>query len=511
MPSALDYLGITPPSNPLAAFFPQAGGDDAFRSQLEERPAGRSRIPPELALASQLPDPSGFLQQVQQFRGQNEAKQAIGELQNLDFGKPGYAGSVAKLLSKYPNAAQSPAVQKILQLKEFSGKQAADTKYSSGAAQAAKGLLSIPEDAPDYDERYQKLISGLDPEVLTHPRFASFAERGMHNSAMVRSKRNAQEQEKQMLAKQARGLGINPSKYDNLDDLNEAVADHMAKVGQRKDIMDFFKDNPELRKEYAGSMSQLRAPTVGPAYDEEKMAAVGVDDPKKMTPELWTRADALAKQQRFQKVRALNDQMMLMGINPLSGLAGASEPASGTMPPTSQSLPEGVSAPSTGLPQELLPPGAAGLIPQAPPTPESFAPVGVLPAAPQAAAGLNRVQQVAQQPLQEEAKATSDLEAARAALSPKWTAAKQAFYSTLPPNQIAEIKQGVPQDSRTLAKKAGKNPDEVVFVKEDGLPVTWRDVANEAINDPSFQEIVNGKAQPPVDPKTAALRAKYQY
>lgn len=316
MPDPLSYFGITPPGNPLSQFFPQQGGDSDVASYLEGRPQGGSRIPLEYQIASRLPDLSGFLGQVNKLRGDTQAKKLIGDLGDLDFGSKDYPSSVAKLLSRNPDAAMNPAVQNILKLKEFAGKQANDTRYDTQAATAAKGLLSIPEDDPQYDQKFQNYISGLDPEVLTHPRLASLLERGQHNSAMIRSKRSADQQEQQAVRKQARGFGLKPEDYKDSDSLSDAVADRMQKAGQRKEMMEFFKSEPEFRKQYAGALSSLQAPTSGPDYDSEKMQAVGIDDPKKMTPELWVRGDALAKQARISKVRALNNEMALFGVSP---------------------------------------------------------------------------------------------------------------------------------------------------------------------------------------------------
>ena len=494
MASALDYLRITPPGNPLSAFFPQQGGDDALRSQLEERPQGRSQIPPELAIASQLPDPSGFLQQVQQFRGQNEAKQAIQGLQGLDFGKPEYAGSVAKLLSKYPNAAQNPAVQKILQLKEFSGKQAADTKYSSAAAQAAKDLLSIPEDDPNYDEKYQKLITNLDPEVLTHPRFASFAERGMHNSAMVRSKRTVQQQEKQTVEKEARRLGIKPSKYDNLDDLNDAIADKMGKAAQKKDFYEFFQRNPEVRKEYAGVMSKLRAPTQGPDYDQEKMEAVGKTRPQDMTAADWIRGDSIAKQNRLHSFRAMNDQLALMGVNPLAGMGDSEAPepvaAPGVIPAIS-GAPAGVSVPSTGTPQ-LSDEEPGYIAPSAVPLPAIpvAAPQVEPEFSPSPPSGFAGIQQSRQQEADAKLAAQEQLAQKQQQLSPQWEKAKNEIASMIGPAALERIRSGIPLHARNLAgivNAAGHDPDEEAFKDESGKPVTWFKVAQAATEDPRLK------------------------
>jgi len=494
MPSPLDYFGITPPGNPLSAFFPQQGGDDAFRSQLEERPVNRTQIPPEYLVASQLPDPMGFLQQVQQQRGQTEARQAIQGLQNLDFGSKDYPASVAKLLSKYPNAAQNSAVQNILKLKEFSGKQAADTKYNTQAAQAVKQFLAIPEDDPNYDQKFQDFIGGLDADVLQHPRLASLIERGVHNSSSIRSKKTADQQEKQILFKQARSMGIDPSKFDNMEDLNSQIADHMAQVGQRKETMEFFKNNPELRKEYATAMSALRAPTIGPSYDDEKMAAVGVTDPRKMTPELWAQADALAKQQRLQKVRSLNDQMLLMGVNPLSGLPGTSEPRSApSATGQPQSAPEAISVQGNGLQGDEFTSAKAPVVPA--PAAEPQVEPEFTPPPPQ---GLGNVQQVVQQEQATKAatQAAKELELQQAV--PEWEQAKQSLWGAIPKDQIDRIKLGIPVNSSVILNGIGKKPNDIAFKKEGGVPVTWQQVADQALRDPRFEQLVKGTSTPSI-------------
>lgn len=516
MPSALDYLNITPPGNNLLSqFFPQTGGDDALRSQLEERPVNRTALPPEYAVAGMLPpdQAQGFLDLSNRIKSDMQSQNAIKGLKDLDFGSKDYPKSVARLLSNNPLAAQNSAVQNLLKLKEFSSKQANDTKYSSAAAQAAKDFLTIPEDAPDYDERYQKFIGGLDPEVLNHPRLASFVERGMHNSSVIRSKRDARQQERTTVEKEARRLGIKPSKYDNLDDLNDAIADQMAESGQRKELSELFKSQPELRKEYASSMSRLRAPTDGPDFDQEKMEAVGKAKPQDMTKDDWVRGDYLAKQKRLNAVRSLNEEIALStGFNPMRGMGSPDVTESSTPAISGQELP--VATPSR-LPATLLPEGAAGAV--APPVleqPEAFAPVGTLPAPVVPPTGFAAIQQqlTAQQSEQAAKEATAAVQARQQeqASTSSWETAKQELLKNFKPGYANWDMGAIP----ALATALGKKPTDTAFKDANGRAFTWSQVAQELMTDPRMDQIRSGRLDPlpaPVDPKTAALRAKYKY
>ncbi len=325
MPDPASYFGITPPGSPLSQFFPQP--EDDFRAQLEERPKNRSAIPPEYAIASQMPDPQGFLKQVDDFRTQKESQDIIKGLQGLDFGSKDYPSSVAKLLSKNSRGASNSAVQNILKMKEFSGRQNQDSKYNAQAAGAVKDFLAIPEDDPDYDQKYQKFVQGLDADVLEHPRLASLLERGQHNSSVVRSKKTAQQQERLAVEKEARRAGIQPSKYDNLDDLNDAIADRMHEAGQQKELRDFLRTDKDTAKDLSSALTQLRAPTSGADWDAEKAQVMGKEI-NQMTPDDWHQAHPLALQARIAKARNIANQIeMMTGVNPMKGGATTQEAA----------------------------------------------------------------------------------------------------------------------------------------------------------------------------------------
>lgn len=342
MPSALDYLGITPPGNPLSQFFPQP--EDDFRNRLEERPANRTRLPPEYAIASQLPDPMGFLKQFQSLRSQNETGRALGELQNLDFGAKDYTPSVAKLISKYPNAAQNPAFQNVLRLKEFSGKQTQDSKYDSEAANLAKGVLSISEDDPEYPTKFQKVIEGASPEALTHPRLVSQLERGMHNSAMVRSKKNAQVDDAHRMSLQLAEAGIPPEQFGKFktedggfDPYKVAFALGQAKRGLKSDAAPM---SSKQREELADSFQSLDEP----ASDEDAVSAYNTAHSANLDPKSWFNKPSaqqveegkrLAQQEKSKKLLSRLTSLHKAGVS----ISDAIQSYLGSSPPTSQPTP----------------------------------------------------------------------------------------------------------------------------------------------------------------------------
>lgn len=517
MPSALDYLGITPPGNPLSQFFPQQGGDNDFRSQLEERPMGRSAIPPELALATQLPDPSGFLQQVQQFRGQNEAKQAIQSLQNLDFGSKDYPASVAKLLSKYPNAAQNSAVQNILKLKSLSGQQSQQKQYDDQASKALKSLYGIRSDDPEYDQKLQALGQDLPDEVFQNPRFASTWERALHNADTVRSKRTVDQQANQMVDRELLKNGLKPSKFSSLEDKQDALAEMMQEGAQQKKVQEYFRDFKDEAKEYTSAMRGVRAtPT-----DEEKIARAGKTKPSEMSHEDWVRTDALVRKDNYDRLQDVVDRIRLAtGVHPFragSSQSGASEGGSGTVtPPLGSNAPQGVSVPSTALPAELLPEGAAGRLPAPQAAPEVFTPVGELPAQipttpPTGFSGLQ--QQVAQQQ-QRDAHAATEAATAKAKADQFNQQQLELKKNELLSKFRPEFANYGPSDYHFLAGALGVKPNEAAFRNADGKGVSWDTVISRLMADPQMEAIRQGKpilATAPVDPKTASLRAKYQY
>lgn len=508
MSSALDYLGITPPGNPLSSFFPQAGGDDAFRSQLEERPQGRTRIPPELALASQLPDPSGFLQQVQQFRGQNESKQLIGELQNLDFGKPEYPASVAKLLGKYPNAAQNPIVQGVLKMKEFSGQQARQSQYNDQASKALKGLYSLRPDDPDHDDKLKELTENLPDEVFQNPRFASTYERALHNSDMIRSKKTADQQSNQMLDRELLKVGKKPGSYSSLEDKQDALAEVMQQSAQRKEVQDAFRADPKLRDKYVDALMAINSPIT----DEDKINAAGKTKASEMTPQDWTSTHAKVYQGRIRDLNNVYATFAAMGLAPnrFGGPPDASDTPSGTIaPPTGSSAPAGIPAPSTALPadqSQTSPVIAPNVTPTASVSPADLT-KGDLYGTPQnLEQRIEAEKSAAQNQLVLDAqRKQAELAATQRAIdqrgqevsqmSPAW----DSIMQSMTPSDLDRPLEDFADDTFLGDKKI--NPQTVLFNDAKGRPVFMRDAVREFRMSPKFDALKAQRNPAPIIPK----------
>lgn len=464
MPDPLAYFGIQPPGNSLSQYFPNQD-ENALRDRLEERPTSRMQIPLEYQVASQLPDPSGFLSEVNRIRGGTEAKKLIGELGDLDFGDKSYPSSLAKLFSRYPDAAQNPAVQNILKLKEFAGKQATDSKYDSQASQAVKGLLGISEDDPNYDQKFQSYIAGLDPDVLSHPRLASLLERGQHNSAMIRSKRTTDQQANQLLDRQLIKSGLKPGSYSSIEDKQDALADLMHENAQQEGLQKHFQTFKDDAKEYASAMRALRTTP----SDEDKIAAMGKTSASQMSASDWAQGDAKVRRQNMDRLQAISDQLQLQtGVNPLRG-AQAARPAPATPPAQAP-----VAAPAPVVP--------------------SVQPVA--PVAPTSADAFGRIQQAVDEPAKKRAEETVATQAAQKALVPQWESAKQDLIKSLGPEAIQRVAAGLVLDPRQLVKYSGKDPEKVLFTDENGFAVRWPEIAKAVMEDPRFKTAMGQQEGP---------------
>ena len=161
MPSALDYFNIQPPGNPLSQFFPQQGGDDAFRAQLEERPRGGAGLPPELALGLQTGDPMGFMDQIQKSRASIQSQNIIKGLQDLDFGSKDYLSPGITAGKNSLGVVTRP--RRGYCASEFFGKQAQDNSLSddagTGHERSSTSLTLQPHHQQDYRDLIKKTNS----------------------------------------------------------------------------------------------------------------------------------------------------------------------------------------------------------------------------------------------------------------------------------------------------------------------------------------------------------------
>lgn len=111
-----------------------------------------------------------------------------------------------------------------------------------------------------------------------------------------------------------------------------------------------------------------------------------------------------------------------------------------------------------------------------------------------APSGFGKVKQVLQEQQETKTKAAADLAHRQAEVAPKWEDAKQEFLNGLPAEEVKNFQMGLPINYHGLTRKAGKNPQDVAFNDENNRPVTWQDVAQQAIKDPRFQTSIGAKA-----------------
>lgn len=350
MPSALDYFNIQPPGNPLSQFFPQPGGDDAFRAQLEERPRAGAGLPPEVALAYQTQDPSGFLDQVQKIRSGLQSQNIVKGLQSLDFNSKDYSKSVASLLGKNSLGAGDKTVQEILRQREFSGAQAKDKSYSDDAAKAFKALSSIPQDDPDYEKKVNDLAQSTEDHVFTNPQFASLYERSKNHVESLRARKGMKKDESQKLGLQLAEAGIHPDNFDqyqdddgNLNPLKVAYALGQAKRGLKSDAAPMSSGQ---REKLAKSFEDFHAPI----SDEDALDAYNVANKTKLNPNSWF---SKPSDQQIEQGRALAQTAKTKSM--MSKLAAMHE-AGVSLPDAFQSFLGASDAPQPG-PATLTAPG----------------------------------------------------------------------------------------------------------------------------------------------------------
>jgi hypothetical protein len=114
------------------------------------------------------------------------------------------------------------------------------------------------------------------------------------------------------------------------------------------------------------------------------------------------------------------------------------------------------------------------------------------------APGLGNVQQ--QVAKANEAKAAQEAQKQQdlSAAVPQWEKLKQDFWGQIPKDQIDRIRLGIPINSRSILQGMGMKPDEVAFHKEGNRPVTWQQVADEAMKDSRFKQALGQGATAPV-------------
>lgn len=344
------FWGLPQNYSRIQDFFPEAQDDAAYRAQLTgvapkkgfdlDNPGQK-----ELALAAMTGDPMGTLDLAKKIRADKESHALLKELAPIDPASKDYPSEITKLLGKYTYGAMDPRVEHVLNLKQLSVKHAKDTRYDEQAAKALKGFLSIPEDDPKYDEKYQAWLNAQPDDLLSHPRLASLLERGQHNSAAIRARRSLEQQELSNLQKEARKLNVDTGKYKTADELRDAIFEASQVHTQRKEFHDALKDiDPKTRAEYLDHITGIHQfPT-----DEEKMEAVGVTSESKMTPQLWDlgyRKAIAKKQANFNK--AMTGLSFIAGRD-LFSLVNPSGPK--------ESLPQGMPGSSAAPTPEL--PGA---------------------------------------------------------------------------------------------------------------------------------------------------------
>lgn len=478
MPDPASYFGITPPGSPLSQFFPQP--DDDFRDQLEERPVNRTPIPREYQIASQLPDPEGFLRQVNQFKAQNQSENVIRGLQDLDYGSKDFSPSVAKLLSKNYLAAQNPAVQNILKLKALSGQQTKDKNLNSQAAQAMKQFYSLDPNSPTYPEDHQKWVEGLDPEVLADTRVDRLVQTGFNNANTQRAKKTAEQQDELRMRRAASEVfGIDPSDYKSSEDLRRAMSKAKNEGLQQKGVQEFFKSEPELRKQWVDASSEYFAPQEGPEWDDKKIAAAGKTSASEMTPQDWTRGQAIASSQVSRKFNSALMHLASMGVNPLGsrGRIPAESPVAG-IPTTPQVAPQ--------MPADI-PPAL-----QTPPQETPPIPLAATPLPP--AVGFAGFQQKTQEAEVAKAAEAAALIQKQKDISLQWEKAKNEIATLIDPRLL---KLNL-VNSDKLVRQAGYKPDDVAFHDEFGKPVTWQHVANATLADPRIKGGATRQSDGPV-------------